>query len=403
MEPIENTSDISRSSPGEGSVPEKVTTADEVRPEVDPSGAPMTDEPKHEGVLVPRDEGSPRDNPADQSRGNRAGALVLQWLTYAFWLWFAGSMAWLVAITLNFFIAGSGTREWGVEVAYPLAASIVMLLVALVCDVIYTRFEPPVKRGGSSVIMLVHAVLFGLATVGAMITALFAAIMMLVNSDPTDMVDGVKTTIATALVMMVLLGAIFVRVLFVDKIRRVRPIFWLLTGLVAVGFMAASVAGPIMEANRSKDDRLIEDALPTLAQDISSYANKNNKLPEKLSDVTSNDSYGRKKVQAMLDKQLVTYKPNTQPAARQIEIGKDSSMTTVLPPDLSRQVWYYQLCVTYKTEKNQDKAYEYTAPDARSNSGASWDDLKYSSSPMTYSHKAGEVCYDLRTDEYYAY
>lgn len=349
-------------------------------------------------------------------RGNQPGVLVLQWLTYAFWLWFAGSMVWLVGVTIAFFISNDpdsiGMREVGAELAYPLAATIIMLIVALVCDVIYSRFESPRKRGGSAIIMLIHAVLFGLATVASMVTALFATIMMLVSSDPVDVDEAAKVTIMTALVIMLLFAAMFVRTLFVDRIRHVRRIFWGIVTVAAVGFVVACFAGPVMYANVTKDDRLIEEALPTLASDISQYAQKHNKLPEKLSDVTSSDSYSRKKVQAMLDRRLVTYKPNTaqkketpgksvvDPGSKKLELD---AMVYPTPPDYEqRPTYFYQLCVTYKTERNQDRPYTYTEQDTVG-SGVSVDslDASYPSYPSTYSHKKGEVCYDLGTDQAY--
>jgi hypothetical protein len=339
-----------------------------------------------------------------QSYANSPGTLVLQWLSYAFWGWFGASLSVLAGITFGYFIAGSEATFWGDSLAYPLAAVIVMLVIALVTDFFYARHEPVVKKGAASVIMLIHAVVYLLTVVGALIAIVFSAIRMIITASPIDTMEGSKVTMLTALVTAVVFGGISLRALFAGKKRGVRKMFWLLMSVLALGFVVASIAGPAMKANSTKNDRLIEDALPVLAMDIRSYTQNNDKLPASLSDVKS--SYGdmaNDQVQTMVDKGLVTYKPNTKPVKTDkidsiqsptAGVSATKSQTTLTPaePSTGTKTFYYQLCVTYKEAKSS-KYYS---------SGMSYDD-SVSMTVDTDQHAKGNVCYDVSADGKYSY
>ena len=138
------------------------------------------------------------DTAADTSqkpKGNAAGILVLQWVTYAFWGWFALAILWLSALTFGYFITGNDSQSWGAALAYPLASVVVMLIIAQVADLFYVKHEPERKTGGSSVIMLIHAVLFVLLTVASLIVAVFSLINMSINSDPVSGINGPVITL----------------------------------------------------------------------------------------------------------------------------------------------------------------------------------------------------------------
>ncbi len=334
---------------------------------------------------------------------NSAGVLVLQWLSYAFWGWFGTSLAVLAGITFGYFIAGSDATFWGDSLAYPLAAVIVMLVIALVTDFFYARHEPLVKKGAASVIMLIHVVVYLLTVVGALIGIVFSIISMLITANPIDTMDGTKVFMLTAAVIAVVFGAISLRALMAGKRRGVRKGFWLLMSVLALGFVIASIVGPAMKANSTKDDRLVEQALPSLVYDIREYASKNDKLPTTLGDVKSVSGRSDGSVQLMLDKNLVTYKPNTKsPKIEPSPVSTTGSSSSITAPDdthsgdLGSKTFYYQLCVTYKEVK--DTKYSTYEPSSSSDS--------YTSYISTSDHDKGNVCYDVSVEgksPYYTY
>jgi hypothetical protein len=390
-----------------------VMSPDEVEPSSAPveesvaSEAPAPTEPVVEPVAEPAEQATPVIAPASVSpaappateaavpkTGNSAGILVLQWLAYAFWGWFGFSLAILGGLTFNYFVAGNSSADWGDSLAYPLAAVIVMLVIALVTDFFYTKHEPAHKTGGASVIMLLHAVLYVLTAVGALVAIVFSLIHMLINSDPTSSADGTKVVLLTSALIAVTYGTMAFRTLFGGKKRGARKLFWLLMSILALVFIVGSIVGPAMKANSTKEDRLIESALPSLASDIQSYTRTNNKLPASLADVKS-ASYNTDNVQLMISKNLVTYKANTKPATSEDSYtaldntaAQQKTTTGVTAPNdmsSSQKTYYYQLCVTYKEEKNS-KYYQ-------SSYGSSADYVD--SSISTYSHPKGNICYDV--------
>ena len=336
---------------------------------------------------------------SQKPKGNTAGILVLQWVTYAFWGWFALAILWLSALTFGYFVTGNDSQSWGDALAYPLASVVVMLIIAQVADLFYVKHEPERKTGGSSVIMLIHAVLFVLLTVASLIVAVFSLINMSINSDPVSGTNGPAITLFTALIMLSLYGLASARVLFGGRKKILRTVFWAVSVAMALIFTIASVAGPAARANATKDDRLIESALPELATDIQNYTRENDKLPASLSDVKSTSSYSKEKVQLLISKKLVEYKPNSQDATTNdggTSYPSSTSMsgsTTIKYAEWDTyKTFYYQLCVDYKAEKSPDYYYKSTA--------SSGD--RYSNYADTSSHKAGKVCYRLEASGKYS-
>lgn len=349
--------------------------------------------------------------PAQQS----GGILVLQWLTYAFWFWLSISISWLAGVVVNYYIANKGSSYivWSMLLAYPLASVIITFLIALVADKFYSKHEPTKKVGGANVIMLLHVVPFVLLSIGALITLVFALITMLLNSDPVNGTDGPLQIMLVALIVAILFALAAVRVFYGAR-RVVRLVAWGIFALLAIGFIIAGFAGPGADSLRTKDDRLIEQSLPDLAEDIREYANKNNILPEKLTDVTHTDSSNANAVQALIDKKLVVYKANTLPAEHSgFSYPDDSTDDLSVTSSVGRSYYttgadrfYYQLCVVYKSEKKTD--YNYTSNDTASytiGSGVATKD-SYSSAYITHGidvHPVGNVCYNLYADGKYKY
>ena len=368
--------------------------------------------------IVPVNEASapaPSQEPPQKPQNNSGGVLVLQWLTYAFWFWFAVSTSWLAGVVINFFVAGSTSySEWGDQLAYPLASVIITLLIALVADFFYAKHEPEKKIGGANVIMLLHVVPFVLVAIGALVTIVFALINMLLNSDPITDTDGPLQIMLVALVVVVLLGLAAVRAFFGSK-PRIRLIAKLAFVAVAAGFIVAGIAGPAVEAVRTKDDRLIEQALQSLPSDIRNYVSENNKLPASLSDVTYGEkSYSASAVQKLIDSKLVTYKANTLPSSNssydpsdiRTQLCVDSPTAGVCSPDSSTDSsstkrFYYQLCTSYKTERKDRYNYSERNVYTKGDSVGTALDYRYNYVSSISAHPAGDVCYNLYADSGY--
>lgn len=342
------------------------------------------------------------------------GTVVLQWLAYAFWFWFVVSVTWLAGVVISFTINHNSSYDWVSGLAYPLAATIIMFIVSLVTDVLYSRKEPTKKSGAAYVIMLLHVVPFVLIAISALVTIVFTLITMMLSSGPTNSANGALQAMWVAIVSLGLFAMLAIRAFFGGVRPILRIIAWGVFGLAAIGFTIAALVGPAAEASRTKQDRLIETALPSLAADIRNYATKNHKLPATISDITHSASSSADTTQAMLDQKLVTYKPNTLPAVEGNSYSpSDASSATVKPvaPDstgVSAQPYagtirhYYQLCVKYAGEKKDQYNYSdasmntYTAGSAV---GATAD-YRYDSVYSIRMHPKGDVCYNLYADSY---
>lgn len=350
--------------------------------------------------------------PTHQSE-NSGGVLVLQWLIYAFWGWFGASMVWLAGTVFTYFVTHSASVDWSQLLAYPLAAVIILFIIALVTDMLYRRREPAKKQGAANVIMLLHVVPFVLIAIGGLITFVFCLLTMMLNTSPVRAVDGPFIAMLTSLVGVAVYALIAIRIFFGAKKARVRLMTWGIFCATALALIIAAFAGPASDAIRTKQDRLIEQTLPTLSSDIRSYVAKNNKLPANLTDVTHSDSSSSAMVQEMLSKKLVTYKPNTLPATDGNSYSPEDTTSTksgvsasIYPynPKQSKR-YYYQLCVTYKGEKKDSYTYRDTATMTTNGSAGVAADYRYDSVYSISSHPAGNVCYNLYAgdDSYYAY
>ena len=357
---------------------------------------------------------TPPSNNEVNNQGSSGGVLVLQWLSYAFWFWCSVSVSVLAGIVINYFISGSKGYQWGNELAYPLASVIIMLAIALITDKLYAKREPAKKSGGANVIMLLHVVPFILIAIGALVTVVFSLITMLLNSDPVATVDGPVKVMLVSLIVAVLFGLISARAFYGGR-RKVRLAAWAAVTVLAVGFIAGSIAGPAAAALGTKDDRLIEQALPSLSSDIRSYVNQHNKLPGALSDVTYDESsYSASAVQKLIDSRLVTYKANTLPASNSAYNPGDistsvcndsptagvcySNPSTAAPDTKGSKRFYYQLCTKYQREKKSEYNYSEDANYTVGSGAPSAADYRYNYVSSINSHPAGEVCYNLYAD-----
>lgn len=333
---------------------------------------------------------------------NTPATLVLQWLTYAFWGWFALAMTWLVAIVVGWLVDRDGfANDIADALPYPLAATIILLLIALSVDFFYSRLEPIKKRGAASVLMIIHTVIFALCGIAALIAVVFGAIYSALNGGSFGGTNGSRVVITTGAVMLVVYALLVLRTLFGAPRRIVRFVTWGVLAAIFLGASLVGVFGPMADSLATKQDRLIEAALPELARNIESHTQRNDRLPATLSEaINTGSSYRRNEVKELVSQNLVRYTPNTKPSTGGGDPIKmtDPKLTPEPKPIgiddtlYSDKVFYYRLCVTYKREKSSSYDYDYSEPVSSSSSYIS-----------TLSHPAGEKCYDLQVGDYRVY
>lgn len=316
--------------------------------------------------------GSPTGAIPEPAR-NTPGTLVLQWLTYAFWGWTVLALTWLTALSVSFFINRSDYNgDDGSGIAYSLAAVIVLFVISVICDWLYSKREPLPKHGASMVIMIIHAVIFALFGIGAVIAAVFAIVNMFIGSESST--DGPLTVLITSLIIAVVYGATLLRTLRPLRIRRITLVYGAFMALIVSAITVLGIVGPVIFAASTKDDRLIERGLVEVSEAVRNHTAKADALPKSLQDIREAvTGDGRQ----LIDRGMVEYVPGN-------EVSMSGSPT--LPPAINSDtaVFDYTLCVTYKAKKGGDyiRTQEYTERQV---------------SPDTYAHPAGRVCYELTT------
>jgi len=310
--------------------------------------------------------------PAAESHHTNPGLIVLEWLTYAFWGWTVLGMSILTATVISSFINDSDTSDFA---PYAIAAVLVLLPISIVTDVFYTKREPVKKSGAAAIVMVIHAVIFALFGIGSLIAAVISVITMFTSSSTSH---ASEVALLSAVIIFILYGVTFLRTLLPAKFPWLRRAFILfmvgVVGLIAI----LGIVGPVAKARSLRTDKLIEQNLPTISTAISSYATKNHRLPSDLNslDITNNDA------KLLLDQDLVTYKQDSPPVTADNYYSSNYSSQTYVSPT----AYYYELCVTYKKATNQ----QYPDYGSLSDDG-------YDSYPSTYTHKAGNTCYKLKT------
>ncbi len=331
---------------------------------------------------------------------NTPGVLILQWLTYAFWGWTLVALYWLTSLSVQYFVSNSSeTDSYAASylndmLAYSLAAVVVLFIISIICDVIYSRFEPRRKSGAAMVIMIIHAVIFALCGIGSLIAAVFAVVNMLISGQN----EAASTTLISAAIMTVLYAATLVRTLHPEKVKNVTKLFWLVMLIATIAIGSLGIFGPVAYAQRTKNDRAIEAALPSIATAVNDYTNENGKLPSSLKDSRLLQSYSidsDEEAKRLIRDNKVKYIAKEKLEAPTDDSYSQSSFDISMekyPLESETSVYHYQLCVTYDAEKQGSYDYGYDAPSG---------EAEFETTPETSSHSAGEVCYDLQTDYIY--
>ena len=292
---------------------------------------------------------------------NTPGVVILQWLSYAFWGWLIVALVWLLGVILTNALLEVSV---GNVLPYAIAASIVLLPIAFLTDFYYRKHEPANKTGAAMVIMVIHAVLFALLAIAALIVTVFNSLNALIEN--SNSIEGQLVVIFTAIGATLLYAATFIRVL--NPFKSSKPALFYSIAMVTATLIviAFAIAGPLLQALATKDDRRIEQNLSSVSQGVNNYIQTNEKLPASLNDVT----YTSDAATRLVEDGLVRYK------------AEDSNASLF---NKNRIEHRYQLCVTYKEKDNsRNSSYDYSSILNR-----------YTSYPKVAGHDAGEVCYKL--------
>lgn len=324
-----------------------------------------------------------------------AATLILQWLTYAFWGWCALAIIWLGAVVFGHFLNPNDYYSVyynpAPDIAYPIAATIVLAVIATLCDVWYARRETAKKTGAAMVIMVIHTVLFSLCTIGAAIAAVFSLVNMFVGSDGSQ---SIMVVLSTALVSFVFYAVLTARTALFGHIKYIRPIAWIIIGGIIITLLVMSIAGPILEANRTKQDRRIESAIQNIPNVMSSYVSSHKALPKTLSELANSPYYLSDADKAVIKENLITYTPNSKESeSGGISLQSSSTNTADMPTSsltATSQIYYYQLCATFDAARDTSSQYPPSViPGKNDYQREVYSDM---------SHPKGYHCYKLFTE-----
>ncbi len=299
---------------------------------------------------------------------NTAGTVVLQWLTYAFWGWLIIGLIWLISVIL---INAILKESVSTVVPYAIAASIVLLPIAFVTDLFYRKHEPLKKTGAAMVIMVIHAVIFALFGIGALIIAVFVGLNAAINAG--DNIDAQMVGVATAASAAVLYTAAFLRTL--NPFKSAKPLKIFSFGMLGASLilLVLAIVGPVVQSIAGRNDTLIEQNLTSVQRAVNDYIDENEALPTSLNEVSLSEDGA----QELVTKNLVEYIPGTPKNT----VNKNTGSVTT--------EYRYELCVTY-TNASKNSGYDYPTRE----------DDGYSSYLYVYSHGAGRECYKLKGTVY---
>jgi len=293
-----------------------------------------------------------------------AGVFILQWLTYVLWaalgLLATTALANLVALTLF----GHTTPPLR-DVIFATVATIILLIFALVIDLLYSKREELKKSGVSSVIMVIHSVLFTIGLVISLVAATYSLANSLTETGPSQ-IDS-QVSLAVACIAILISVALILRTSLIGSPKLARTIGRLSLITIPTVMLVISIFMVLPKSNVGQNDLLIDNNIFMISYGISSYTDSEGKLPESLNDIELIDVDRR-----IIDEELIEYRPNTKPA------------------DDDRH--YYQLCADYKTstENSPFLAKNVLAPDKNG----------YSLYTGPTRHPAGNFCYKIYHQSY---
>src|SRR5664279_725610 len=240
---------------------------------------------------------------------NVATTLVLQWLTYAFWGWTVLAIGFLVWLVTLYTLQRSFASIEPTTIPYGVAAALILFTISVVCDIFFGRREIEHKSGISMGIMVIHAVIFGLLAVGAIIVMAFNIIHLVVSSGNTDYDQAM---IVTAFVMFLVYLSILFRIVKPFIFAKLRLTFRIIMAVVTIGISVIAIVGPVIAVANTKDDRAVANSISAINAGIQSYETTNAKLPASIdvlldSGMVSDYGVDVPTVKDLVTRKLITY------------------------------------------------------------------------------------------------
>lgn len=257
--------------------------------------------------------------------------VTMQWLTYVFWALTCAAVAFLVALITQYVIGiDADLRTEGV--AYAIAAAIILLPIAFVLDIFFSRHEGLNKSNASSTVKVVHSVIFAVISIVSLVVAVFFFINMMLNSFYDK---GLWIAVGGWLTAFVAFGILFIRTVRFDLFANLRVVYRFLMLAAVIIACALAIYGPFNHAMQTRQSRAVMDSLNMMTEAINSYTASSNKLPSNISEIINSQFYysGTDKAQVndLANKGLITYTPNIKASTT------TDSITT----------YYYQVCGTF--------------------------------------------------------
>lgn len=340
-------------------------------PVVSDSSSVSTDDPAADGAEKQRSYHSATQaghkDAGTALQPSSPGLIILQWLTYAFWGWTLLAFVWLVFIVIASVMSPINTSGM---VPYAVAASLVLLPIAILCDIFYSRKEPLKKHGAAMVVMVIHAVIFALFGIGILITGVFTLVNLAIN-------DSSDTSSAMAWVLTALLSAVvyllaFLRTLNPFKSGLVGKWFWVLMAVLVSGFMIGSFIGPVGQARLAREDDEIADNLESINNAIRGQATRTGELPASLTDISLTPQED-----SLIARGVISYVAEGEATAEDR-----------IADDTGSPQFRYQLCATFQ---RQSEYYSGSSDEVRRG--------EYSPYLSAQSHPAGKTCHKLLADK----
>jgi hypothetical protein len=322
---------------------------------------------------------------------NTPTLVLVQWLSYVFWTLAIIAISYVASSVIAFYTDVS-TTTFVEQVTYGVVAVVILLPLAIITDIFYGRHEDAHKSTATSVIHVIHSVLFALTAIGALITLAFLSVnsLIITTPSPTAVVE-----ISTSAVVFVLFAGLFLRVNRPTMHRFMRKGFRIdltVVTLVAIGF---AIAGPVGYAVATKSDRQTRDSLNYVSNTLNSYVSVNDQLPDTL-EAGLNDTearmYGgnddlRATALRLESEGTIKYTPNTKAPVTKDD---DKSETTT--------TYFYELCGNFTHGLRKDSGYGvYPSYPVAEDTAVSSD---YDSYIPSDEIKSGEVCYKLKATSY---
>lgn len=282
---------------------------------------------------------------------------------------------------LNHYILGTDTSD---VIPYSIASVLVLFPISVICDFMYRKKEPAKKTGAYSVVMVIHAVIFALSFVGALVTLVLSLINSLIETRNSSQV---QIWIYSAIIMVVVYAVLFFRTIIPEKLFKFRFYTVIFMSLISIALVTIGFAGPVVDTMRTKNDRLIVENMSDVVDGISEYVNRNDNLPNSLENITLGED-----AKVLVSNNLVKYIKEGKSTDYDNDYGYEKDEYSYYGTKTS---YKYQLCVNYvkKSTDNEYGRYNYMS-DYNEILKSDGDD-DYSIYANTYSHPEGEVCYKL--------